>query len=33
MLGRLNGLLLSKTGFTVGSFEEFQPFIREKTGK
>ncbi|MCD8353896.1 MAG: YcxB family protein [Clostridiales bacterium] len=33
MLGRQNGILLSKTGFTVGSFEDFQPFIREKTGK
>ncbi|MCD8050464.1 MAG: YcxB family protein [Clostridiales bacterium] len=33
MLGRQNGILLNKTGFTVGSFEDFQPFIREKTGK
>ncbi|MCC8076605.1 MAG: YcxB family protein [Clostridiales bacterium] len=33
MLGKQNGILLSKTGFTVGSFEDFQPFIREKTGK
>ncbi|MCD7838674.1 MAG: YcxB family protein [Clostridiales bacterium] len=33
MLGRQNGILLSKTGFTVGSFEDFHPFIREKTGR
>lgn len=33
MLGKQNGIMLSKTGFMDNNFEEFRRFIRQKTGK
>lgn len=33
MLGKQNGIMLSKVGFTKGTFADFKVFIKQKTGK